>query len=194
MNSSHIKINDLIFILYNDPRTVYRLTDIALLLGESNFMSLNKRLNYFVRTRKLQNPRKGIYAKPAYNIEELACRVFTPSYISLEYVLQRAGIIFQYSSQISCISYLSRTIHIDENSFEFRKLKNEILVDTLGIVRNPNGVNIATAERALLDTIYLNSDCYFDNLNVVNKALIVKLLPIYNSKILTQRVTQLLSL
>ncbi len=191
MISSRKNENNLIFKLYNDSRTVYRLNDIALLLGENNVESLNKRLNYFVRTAKLQNPRKGIYAKSGYSTEELACRIFIPSYISLEYVLQKSGVIFQYNSQITSISYLSRSIDIEDNSFLFRKIKNEILVDTTGILRHANGVNIATTERALLDSMYLNGDCFFDNLNVIDKDLIYKLLPIYKSNILTQRVTKL---
>lgn len=191
MYSSRKNENDLIFNLFNDSRTVYRLNDIAMLLGESNFDSLNKRLNYFVRTGKLLNPRKGVYAKSGYNVEELACRIFTPSYISLEYVLQKSGVIFQYSSPISSVSYLSRSISIEDKTFGYRKIKNEILVDTTGIIRNDNGVNIATVERALLDTIYLNADCYFDNLNAIDKTLINRLIPVYNSKILVQRVTKL---
>jgi len=194
MNSSQKVESDLIFNLYNDSRTVYRLNDIALLLGESNFVSLNKRLNYFVRTGKLLNPRKGIYTKPIYNVEELACRIFMPSYISLEYVLQKSGIIFQYSSQITSISYLSRSIEIENSTFEFRKLKNTILIETQGVIRQSNAVNIATPERALLDTLYLNGEAYFDNLNSINKELMYKLLPLYKSKILTKRVNQLLPL
>ena len=191
MISSPKSDNGLIFKLYNESRSVFRLNDIALLLGDSNFISLNKRLNYFVRTGKLQNPRKGIYAKPAFNIEELACRIYSPSYISLDYVLQKSGVIFQYSSPISSVSYLSRNIDIEGNTYLYRKLKNEILVDTTGIIRNDNGVNIASPERALLDTMYLNGECFFDNLNTINKELIYKILPIYNSKVLTQRITKL---
>ncbi|MEI7501951.1 MAG: hypothetical protein WCJ61_01570 [Paludibacter sp.] len=191
MISSQKSDNGLIFKLYNESRSVFRLNDIALLLGDSNFISLNKRLNYFVRTGKLQNPRKGIYAKPAFNIEELACRIYSPSYISLDYVLQKSGVIFQYSSPISSVSYLSRNIDIEGNTYLYRKLKNEILVDTTGIIRNDNGVNIASPERALLDTMYLNGECFFDNLNTINKELIYKILPIYNSKVLTQRITKL---
>lgn len=194
MNSSQKVESDLIFNLYNDSRTVYRLNDIALMLGESNFVSLNKRLNYFVRTGKLQNPRKGIYAKPIYNVEELACRIFMPSYISLEYVLQQSGVVFQYSSQISSVSYLSRSVDIDDKTFVFRKIRSAILVDTTGLIRQTNGVNIATPERALLDTLYLNGDTYFDNLNSINKELLYKLVPLYNSKKLTERINQLLPL
>ena len=191
MISSSKSDSGLIFKLYNESRSVFRLNDIALLLGDSNFISLNKRLNYFVRTGKLQNPRKGIYAKPAFNKEELACRIYSPSYISLDYVLQKSGVIFQYSSPISSVSYLSRSVDIEGNTYLYRKLKNEILVDTTGIIRNDDGVNIATPERALLDTMYLNGECFFDNLNTINKELIYKILPIYNSKVLTQRITKL---
>jgi hypothetical protein len=193
MYSSQSKEYDLIFSLYNDSRTVFKLNDIAMLTGETNFESLNKKLNYYAHSGKILNPRKGIYVKLNYNMEELACRIYIPSYISLEYVLQKSGIIFQYSSAITSISYLSRTIEINETTFVFRKMKGVIIADTSGIIRNDNGVNIATAERAFLDKLYLNPDYYFDNLNPLNKALIFKLLLIYNSKSLTQRVTSLLN-
>jgi len=192
MYSSPKLENDIILTIYNDARTVFRLNDIAMLLGESNFDSINKRLNYFVRVGKLKNPRKGIYAKSTYNLEELACRIFIPSYISLEYVLQNAGVVFQYNNQITSICYLSRTIDIEENSYVFRKIKGEILVDTRGILRLDNGVNIATPERAFLDVLYLNANYYFDNLNPLNKELIYKLLPIYNSKTMNDRVKKIL--
>jgi len=191
MISSQKSDSGLIFKLYNESRSVFRLNDIALLLSENNFVSLNRRLNYFVRTGKLQNPRKGIYAKPAFNKEELACRIYSPSYISVDYVLQKSGVIFQYSSPISSVSYLSRSVDIEGTTYLYRKLKNEILVDTTGIIRNDDGVNIATPERALLDTMYLNGECFFDSLNTINKELIYKILPIYNSKVLTQRITKL---
>jgi hypothetical protein len=49
--------------------------------GETDFQSLNKELNKLVRMGKLLNPRKGIYAKSNFNPEELACILYTPSYI-----------------------------------------------------------------------------------------------------------------
>ena len=116
-SSLNIK-NNIVLTVYNDIRTVFRLKDIALMLGETNFQPLNKKLNYFVRTGKLQNPRKGIYAKPDYNTEELACTIYTPSYISLEYVLQKAGIVFQYDSRITVVSYLSRTIDVSDREYK----------------------------------------------------------------------------
>jgi hypothetical protein len=181
-----------VLAIYQDIRTVFRLNDIALLTGETNFQSLNQKLNYYVRTGKLQNPRKGIYVKPAYNSEELACTIYTPSYISLETVLQKAGIVFQFDPRISLISYLSRTIEVENQTYVYRKMKGEILVNTAGIIRQNNQVNIATAERAFLDLLYLNAETYFDNLNPLNKDFVYKLLPVYHSKVLTMRVNKLL--
>jgi hypothetical protein len=154
---------DLVLAVYKDIRTVFRLNDIALLTGETNFISLNQKLNYHVRRGKLLNPRKGIYAKPGYQAEELACTIYTPSYISLETVLQKAGVVFQYDSRISAISYLSRSIEVEGRTYLFRKMKGELLVNTAGIIRHENQINIATAERAFLDKLYLEGETYFDN-------------------------------
>lgn len=192
MFSSQNSKVDLVLAIYQDIRTVFRLNDIAMLSGETNFQSLNKKLNYHVRTGKLQNPRKGIYAKPDYNQDELACTLYTPSYISLEYVLRKAGILFQYDSAISVVSYLSRSIEVENQTFQYRKIKGELLVNTTGILRLNNQINIATAERAFLDLLYLNARFHFDNLNSLKKDLVYKILPIYQSDSMTKRVTKLL--
>jgi hypothetical protein len=182
---------DLILEIYQDKGTVYRFNDIAMMAGETNSNSLGKKLNKFVHLGKLLNPRKGIYAKSNFNPEELACILNTPSYISLEYVLQKAGVVFQYDSRITTVSYLSRDIEIDTQIYSYRKIKSEILIELRGILRKDNGVNIATPERAFLDLLYLEKDYYFDNLNPLNKELIYKLLPVYNSNTLNDRVKKL---
>lgn len=183
--------SDIILTIYSDTRTVFRLKDVAMLTGETSFQSLNKKLNYHVKTGKLLNPRKGIYTKTKYDPEEIACVIFTPSYISLEYVLQKAGVLFQYDSKITAISYLSRTIEIESQNYAFRKIKNSLLVNTTGILQKDNKVNIATTERAFLDLAYLNSGFYFDNLNPLNKEVVFKLLPYYQSETLNERITKL---
>jgi len=192
MYSSPNSDQDIVFSIYKDKRTVFRLNDIALLVGETDFQSLNKRLNYYVHTGKLFNPRKGIYTKPDYNPEELACLIYTPSYISLEYVLQKSGVIFQYDSGITTVSYLSRSIEVNGRSFRFRKIKGEILVHPAGIIRQQDHINIASAERAFVDLLYLNTRYYFDNLNPLNKKTVYNLLSIYQSNTLSVRVKKLL--
>mgnify|MGYP000856622351 FL=1 len=190
MNSS--RNSDLILSVFSDTRSVFSLNDIAMLIGESDFKKLNERLNYYVRRGKLLRPRKGVYVKPNYNPEELVCTLYTPSYISLEYVLQKAGVVFQYDERITAVSYLSRSVDIEGRAYAYRKIKGEILVVTQGINQIGN-VNIATPERAFLDLLYLNATYHFNNLNPLDKNLITKLLSIYNSKTLTARVKKLLA-
>ncbi|SHJ57710.1 hypothetical protein SAMN05444280_12328 [Tangfeifania diversioriginum] len=191
MFSSQIIKGEILFIIYQSNKSVFRLNEIAMLSGETNFISLNQKLNYYIRTGKLENPRKGIYAKPGFNPEELACSVYTPSYISLEYVLQRSGVIFQYTSFITSVSYLSREIEINGQIYRFRKIKDNVLVNTSGIVQKPDFVNMATPERAFLDLLYLDPGFFFDNLNPLDKEKIDKLLSGYQSKALTERVTKI---
>ena len=192
MFSSQSIENDLILIIYSDTRTVFRLRDVAMLSGETNFISLSKKLIYYVHAGKLQNPRKGVYAKPGYNTQELACILHTPSYLSLEFVLQRAGVVFQYDSGITALSYLSRTVEVDKQEYRYRKIKGEILVNTEGIIRQENHVNIASPERAFLDLLYLNGETTFDNLNPLDKRLVRRLVSLYQSKILKDRVTKMM--
>lgn len=188
MSGSRNSSKDIVFTLYQDNRTVFRLVDVAMLVGETDMLSLGKKLNYHVRKGKLLNPRKGIYTKPEFSSEELACRIYSPSYISLDYVLQKSGIIFQYDTQVTAVSYLSRTIEVANQSYRFRRLKEPILVNMSGVWRQPDHINIASPERAFLDMLYLEPDFYFDNSGSLDKKLIRILLPVYNSKALNKRV------
>jgi len=185
---------DVIFSLYQDSRTIFRLSDVAMLTGDTDRVSLGKKLHYYVKTGKLRNPRKGIYAKSDYSPRELACRLYTPSYISLEYVLRKEGLIFQYDTSITSVSYLSRTLEIEDQVYIYRKIKNAYLLNTRGLLRLPNGINIATPERALLDMLYLSPGFYFDNLNPVNEKKVLELLDIYQSQTLQYNLKKLLAI
>lgn len=184
MNSSQ---KNLLIELYKLPQTVFTLGEVAMITNASDVALLAQRLNYNVRKGRLLNPRKGIYAKLGYNPEELACLLYTPSYLSLEYVLQRAGVIFQYYSELTAVSYLSREVQIDGNTLKYRRLKGELLAATDGIIRKGN-LNIATPERAFLDVMYLNSEYYFDNLRPLDVRKVKQLLHIYDIRKMEQRV------
>lgn len=185
---------DWLLQIYQSPRTVFGLADIALLTGESDPISLTKKIHYQVGKGNLKNPRKGLYTKPIYDPAALACTLYTPSYLSLDYVLQKEGIIFQYDSAITAVSYLSRVVEIDGWEIKYRKIKDAVLLNTTGISSNPNGLNIATKERAFLDMLYLNGEMYFDSINTLNKKLVLSLLPIYETKSLEKSVKKLLEI
>ena len=185
--------NNFILDIYKDKRTVFRLSDIAMLFPLEESKYLSNRMGYYVQTGKLLNPRKGIYAKPDYNPLEFANLLYTPSYISFEYVLQQAGIIFQYDSRYTSVGYLSREIEVNGKTYCYRRIKEDIIINTIGIDRNQDNVNIATPERAFLDILYLYKDFYFDNINPLDRQLIDRIIPAYKSIALEKRVTKLLN-
>jgi hypothetical protein len=162
-----------------------------MLISESDSGLLRRRLNYYVHSGKVFNPRRGIYALPGYNREELACLVYSPSYISLQYVLRKSGVLFQYGTEFTAVSYLNRSVIIDEITVLFRKLKGTALVNTAGVIRQTNHVNIATPERAFLDLLYLEKDYHFDNLSSLDTKTVFSLLTLYQSKELVKRVKHL---
>ncbi len=176
--------------IYKSQLTVFRLRDIAILLGEQDFSNIKAKVNYYVSRNVIKNIRKGIYVKEGYSANELAGRLYVPSYISLDTVLLKAGIIFQYSDKITAISYLSRDLTVDDYEISYRKIKTSVLLNSKGINREGN-VNIASGERAVLDTLYLNKEFYFDNLNSIDRVKLENIASIYNCKALTRRVKRL---
>ncbi len=103
--------------IFKSSRSVFRLRDIGMLTDVKDADNLKAAVNYYAARGAIRNIRKGIYVKDGYSVEELACRVYTPSYISMETVLVRAGVIFQYASAVTAVSYLSRSISVDGNGF-----------------------------------------------------------------------------
>ena len=186
-----MKKKDFIQEVYKDKRTVFTFGEMALLLEESDAGKLRQKINYYVKNNAILNIRRGIYAKENYNAEELACKVYSPAYLSLEYVLQKESAIFQYNEQFTIVSYLSRIITVDNLKLSLRKIKNEILVNTLGIISQDNGINIATPERALLDMLYLNKEFYFDNLAGIDQEKTRSLLSVYYSASLKKNIDKL---
>lgn len=183
---------DFILTLYKSKRTVFRLADVAMLAPAVDPKYLSDRMSYYVNTNRLSKIRMGIYVKPDYNPLELANTLFTPAYISLEYVLQQSGVLFQYDSRFTCVSYLSRELKVDGHSFSYRRMKEEIMLQANGLIQNETGYTIATPERALLDFLYLNKGGYLDNIHHLDKRLILELVPIYKNQALEKRVIKLL--
>ena len=180
-------------VILNSTRSVFNVQSLRMLTECEDSKKLTKSLHYYVKEGKIRNPRRGIYTKATYNEREMACSLFRPAYISLEYVLQRAGVVFQYDDTITCVSYLNRIAEVDEKIYQFRIINPELWIGMEGIDQNDN-ILIATPERAFLDMVYLSAgNCYFDNLHPLNKTKVKQLLPLYQSKVLTERVTELLN-
>ena len=180
--------------ILSSPRTVFNVQSLRMLTECEDSQKLTKSLHYYVKVGKIRNPRRGIYTKATYDEKEMACSLFRPAYVSLEYVLQRSGIVFQYDDAVTCVSYLNRIVEIDDKAYQFRIINPELWIGMDGIVQQDN-ILIATPERAFLDMVYLSAgNCYFDNLHPLNKIKVKQLLPLYQSKVLTKRVSELLNI
>ncbi len=180
---------DLILELYSRPQTVFQIEEIAQIFSEISPGNLRRRLHYFVKTGKLKNLRRGIYAKNTYEPLELANKIYTPSYISFETVFLKEGMVFQYYETIFVASYLSRDLTVDGHKISYRQIGEPALSNKSGI-EEKGGYFIASPERAFLDGVFLYKDYYFDNLSGLNWKGVFELAPIYNSKALANRVRE----
>jgi len=185
------KDKDFILNLYSSKNTVFTIDEIALLLGNTSRDNLKARINYYVKKGKMLNLRKGIYAKREYNPLELAVKIYTPSYVSLETVLEKEGVIFQKYQTIFVVSYLTRKIEIGGRQFQYRRIKEEILINKAG-VELKNGYARAIKERAFLDALYLYKNYYFDNLDILDKDIVSDMVDIYRSKTLQDKIGKII--
>jgi predicted transcriptional regulator of viral defense system len=191
MGNKGLKIKDFILKLYQSKSTVFTIDEIALISGDTDRPNLKAKIHYYVKKGNLRNIRKGVYAKIDYDPLELATKIFTPSYISLETVLSREGVIFQPYETIFVISYLARRIDVDSHPIQYRRLKESLLLEPKGVIVKQNYA-IATKERAFLDSIYLYGEYFIDNPDVIDKERVLSLLEIYNSRAFVQRVQKIL--
>lgn len=180
---------NIILSLYKKPQTVFTLQEISLLFPEIHYGNLKKRMSYFAKSGSIKKLSRGVYAKDRFNAFELANKLYTPSYISLETVLQRAGVTFQYYESIFAVSYLSRTVKVGDYTVVYRRMKKNILLNKLGIEEQENVV-VASPERAFLDAVYLYKDYHFDNLSSLNWDKITELKNLYANRTFLKRVEE----
>ena len=170
---------DYLLDLMRSKNTIFTTKDISLIWQEPDANFVRKKLYRYIKAGKLYSVRKGVYAKDKnYEKYELATKIFTPSYISFETVLTKAGIVFQFYSQVFAASYLTREFMIDNQNYVLKKIKDSILTNQTGIEVRANYF-IASPERAFLDVIYLNKEYHFDNLSSIDWNKVNEILPIY---------------
>lgn len=180
---------DFILKLYSQKETVFTIDEISLLFPKISYKNLRDRLYYFTKTGKIKRLHQGIYAKNEYNSLEVANKLYTPSYISLETVLQKEGIVFQSYDSIFAVSYVSREIIINGHKIIYKQIREEVLVNRAGL-EEKEGYAIATKERAFLDAVFLYKNYHFDNLAPLDWDKIELLKNIYPNKVFKKRIKE----
>jgi len=179
---------DFILKLYQLPQTVFSLAELSQLSPEIAYNDLKRRLGYYVSVGKLLHLRRGVYAKKGYNVLEIPQKLYSPSYISLQTVLAQSNIIFQASSAVNSVSYLTRDLKTANTVFTYQKIKEPVLTNYEGINKVSNLYAIASKERAFLDAVYLFGNYHFDNLTPLNWNKVFELQTIYKNRSLENRV------
>ena len=182
------KKGEYVDVLLRSSRTIFSTKDVALLWSEEREDTVSIRLNKYVRSGKMIRVRRGLYAKDKnYDKFELATKIYTPSYISFETVLAKAGIVFQFYGQIFVASYVTREITTDDQTYSYKRVRDSILTNRIGVEAKDN-YYIASPERAFLDVVYSNKDYHFDNLSPLNWERVFEILPIYENKNMEKKV------
>ena len=104
-----------------------------------------------------------------------AGKIYSPSYISLEYALSEYGIIPETTRIITSIT-TRKTANFKNQfgRFTYTKIKNNLFFGYINIKQNEQNIFYATKEKALLDFIYINLSSFkeifddFDSTTVVN--------------------------
>lgn len=175
-------------ILLRSPKTVFSTKDAALLWVEERESTVSARLNKYVKAGKLIRVRRGLYAKDKnYDKFELATKIYTPSYISFETVLAKAGVVFQFYGQVFIASYITREVIVDGQTYSYKRIRDQILTNHTG-VEAKNNYYIASPARAFLDIVYASKGYHFDNLSPLDWEKIFEILPIYKNKSMEKRV------
>lgn len=169
--------------LITSRKTVFSVEDLSKIFNINNRNYLKVLLLRMLKRKEIKRIRRGIYSYTnEYSQFELANKLKRPSYVSFERILYDNGVIFQDSSnKITSISNNSYVEKIDNTSYQYYKIKNEILYDPMGILIE-KGTRVASIERAICDTIYLSKNYYFDNLNKINKEKLLAISKIYNKR------------
>ncbi|PJC23368.1 hypothetical protein CO058_03840 [candidate division WWE3 bacterium CG_4_9_14_0_2_um_filter_35_11] len=164
-------------LLKNKPvnKTVFSTNEIGQILNSNNKQNSYSALNYATQKGDLIRITRGIYSfNKNYSELELGNKLRKPSYVSLYTILQSEGIVFQYYKSTYLIAKRTDEINIGNQKYIYRKLKDSILLNPLGLVTENSTIK-ATVERALCDKIYLDGDEYFDNVRKVNWKLMSEL-------------------
>lgn len=138
-------------------------TELSLLLGKQG-KNLDKKVSQLLRKKELISLKKGLYINPLYlqlqkgRVEEyLANILYYPSYLSLEYVLQKEGLIPEaVYAYTSVTSKATRIFTNNVGTFLYRHLKPSLFTGYYYIRFIENyRIKIASKAKALFDFLYL---------------------------------------
>lgn len=156
-------------------------------------------INYHLKSGLFIKLKNGLYAlriRPPSEFE-IANRVYTPSYVSLEYAMMYHGIIPESVYTITSVTTKpTREFIINNLSYTFSKIKKNAFSGYLRKSSDGNIVLIATPEKALVDYLYfvdLGKKLVNDRLDVskLSKSKLIKYAKLFKRNSLVKLVNKI---
>ena len=157
--------------LLQDSRKLYHTQDLAVLWGVDNPNTLYTTIKRYVKRGLLNKIYKGFYSTTS--LKEIdpvhlgLVAIHRYGYLSMESIFVKQGLIFQDIQYTTLISNISKRFDIAGHKFLVRKMQDKYLHNEAGIIVQ-NGIRFASAERAVADMLYFNSNYHFDAKDIIN--------------------------
>lgn len=178
--------------LSSSDKTVFTTNDLAIIWNIEDKNVLRPIISRAFAKGYLESIRRGLYKLPDREVNnwELAGKLKKLSYISLETVLAKEGVIFQWYEEIISASDRNHRIKNEYGAFRYERLPREILLNNRGIINKGNYFQ-ATPERALCDKVHKDGIVYLDDLSVLDPTEAQEISKIYNNKRLERDIKDL---
>lgn len=151
---------------------VFEMSDLKILFDQYSPEYLRLKLARWKAKGYLSTPKRGLYVLEGLALDEfeIAAKLITPSYISLESALSHYSIIPDVSAEVSSITTKNtRRFRIGSSLFQFYHIKQGLF---FGFSHMRNGVFIAVPEKAVLDFLYFrkpdDNHMFFERINREN--------------------------
>lgn len=136
-------------------KSFYTVSDIQAILGKDSAVVRNE-IRRLIGRGSLKRLGRNVYVSPFqhYDIEEIACQLHLPCYLSFETALSRYGILSQVPYTITfATTRRSKKIMLGGREVEYRHLDSKLFFG----YKLLDHLQIAEPEKALLDQLYLVS-------------------------------------
>ena len=160
-----------IAILARQSEQIFHSRDLGRLWNINNANTLNTLLKRYKQKGLLFRIYKGLYSLLSPDkLDPVLIGIkalHSYAYLSTETVLIEEGIITQLDYRYTLVSNSSRNFQIGQYRFKSRKLQDQYLYNSAGIIEK-NGILRASPLRALADLFYFNPNAYVDGLKTID--------------------------
>ncbi|MBI5152482.1 hypothetical protein HZA39_03020 [Candidatus Peregrinibacteria bacterium] len=149
--------------------TIFTISDLKILLNQYSREYLRLKLSRWKQKGYLNSPKRGLYMfmDAEFDEFEIASKLITPSYVSLETALSHYSIIPDVSAEVSGVTTKNtRTFKTNSSIYKFYHIKQALFSN---FVHLREEIFIAEPQKAILDFFYFRKPdkdhLFFERIN-----------------------------